>query len=199
MIVFYLKRVCNTGLASSLNKAFFKNERRILFHSVGSSFLFTDKVVDHDINLLDRLEFWPLELHVHLDYLSCLLGHHIVELPREVLRRETEILGEHHVAQDVLSVAPLDPVLVLSGQVLVYAAWLENYELKNVIVHFEKLTGVVVNQLHDSVSYFQGFVDVENLVTGFDRLQVLQGSELNVATHDAGSWIVYLYLLARNY
>lgn len=70
---------------------------------------------------------------MHFDDVSCLLSNHIIQLTGEVLGGETEVLSEYNVSENVFSVAPLYPILVLSGQIFVNTSWLEQYNLVKVV------------------------------------------------------------------
>jgi len=126
-----------SALTLPLHKALFEDEGGILIHAVRLSFLLALDVVNYNIYFFYRLEFGAIKFHMHFYNFSCLFGNYVIELACEVFRGEAEVLGEDNVSKDVLAVAPLNPVLVLSCQVLVHSSRLENDKFKNAIVHFK--------------------------------------------------------------
>jgi len=105
------------------NKALFKDEGCILFHILDSSIFFS-LLVYNNVQLLDWLLIMAVKLNMHFNNFSRLLGDDIVQLPREILRWETEVLGKHDMPENVLTIRSFNSILVLSREELVNTAWL---------------------------------------------------------------------------
>jgi len=108
-----LKSIGDPVLSPVPDIALFKYQRSVSFHVLMPP-VFLTLLIKNNIQLFNRLKLSSIKLHVHLDDLSCFLSDHIVQLPRKVLRRETKVLGEDYVPEDVLAVASLNSVLVLA-------------------------------------------------------------------------------------
>ena len=74
---------------------------------------------------------------MHLDYFSGLAGYHIVKLTCEILRRETEILSQHNMAQNILAIGLFNRILVLSRQLLVHSPRLKVKQLVHITVQLK--------------------------------------------------------------
>jgi hypothetical protein len=115
------------------DKALFKYKRCISFHILNSS-IFLSLFVNNDIEFFNWLLVLAVQLNMHFDHLSGLSGDHVVELSGEVLGRETEILGQNHVAENVLTIRPLYRILILTRQVLVNSSRLEVEQLVHIVM-----------------------------------------------------------------
>lgn len=74
---------------------------------------------------------------MHLDYFSGLSGYNIVKLPRKILRRETEVLGQHNMAQNILTIGLFNGILVLSRQLLVHSPRLKVKQLVHITMQLK--------------------------------------------------------------
>ena len=114
-----------------LHVAFLENERSVLLHFLPSllPLLISLRV---NLNLLGGHHFFSLKLDMQLNSLTSLFRDNVVKLACEIFTREREVLGENNLAEDMLTVGALDPLLVLICQSLVNSLWfLGNYFIKH--------------------------------------------------------------------
>lgn len=98
-----------------LHVALFEDQRCVLFHLLSSLLAFLVGF-GLDLDLFSRHELFAFEFDVQLDSLASFPRNHVIELACEVFAREREVLREHHLSQDVLSVGSLDSLLILIGK-----------------------------------------------------------------------------------
>ena len=89
------------------------------------SSIFLSLFINYNIQLFNRLKLSAIEFNMHLDHISSLLCNNVIQLTCEIFGWEAEILSKDHMSEDVLTVAPFNPVLVLSRQEFVHSPWLE--------------------------------------------------------------------------
>ena len=89
------------------------------------SSIFLSLFINYNIQLLNRLKLSAIKFNMHLYHISSLLCDNVIQLTGEIFRWEAEILCEDHLSEDVLAVAPFNPVLVLARQEFVDSSWLE--------------------------------------------------------------------------
>ena len=74
--------------------------------------------------------------------------------------------------QNVFAVNSFNPVLVLSGQILVNSSRFKAQHLENVVMEFKQLACELVHLQHDGLGYLLRFLHAEDLVFGLDWLQI---------------------------
>ena len=130
-ILLQLEAVGHFAETFVLHVAFLENERGILLHLLPSLLpLLVGLRVDLD--LLGGHHFFALQLDMQLNSLTSLLSDNVIKLACEVFARERKVLGEDNLAEDMLTVGALDPLLVLICESLVNSLWLlGNYLIKH--------------------------------------------------------------------
>lgn len=149
-VLIYLECVCHTICALVSNEALFEDEWRIPLHILNSSILLS-LLIHYDVEFLHWLLVLPIQLNMHLNHFASLASNNIIQLPCEVFRREAEILRQDNMPENILSISPLNGILVLPGQVLVNSPRLENQHLVHVIVQLEQLPCHEINLHHNSI------------------------------------------------
>ena len=89
------------------------------------SSIFLSLFIYYDIQLFNRLKLSAIEFNMHLYNISGLLCDNVIQLTGEIFGWEAEILSKDHMSEDVLAIAPFNPVLVLARQEFVHSSWLE--------------------------------------------------------------------------
>lgn len=135
-IALYLECVRYSTRASIFNIALFEYERSVPRHVLVPSILLA-LFIHHDIELIYWLNFEAIHFKMHLDDIPCLLGHHIIQLPCEILGWEAEILGQNNMSQNVFSVVPFNSVLVFARKGFIHSARLEENNLIHIVVKLE--------------------------------------------------------------
>lgn len=94
------------------DEALLKDEWCIPLHILDSSILLT-LLINNDVQLFHWLLILSIQLNMHLNNFSRLPRNHIIKLSSEVLRRETEVLSQHDMPENVLAISPLNCILIL--------------------------------------------------------------------------------------
>ena len=142
------------------DEALFKDQGCISFHILDSP-IFLSLFVNHNVKLFNWLLVLTVQLDMHLDHFSCFSCDHVIQLACEVLGRETEILGQHDVSENVLTISSFNRVLILTRQVLVNSSWLEVEQLVHVVVKLKQLPGHHIDLHNDGICDFVCFIEIE--------------------------------------
>ena len=112
-VLVYFESVCNSVSTLVSYEAFFKDEWCIPLHILDSSILLS-LLIDNNIEFFNRLLILPVQFNVHFDNFSSFASHHVVQLTCEVFRWEAEVLGQNDMSKNILTISPLNLILILS-------------------------------------------------------------------------------------
>ena len=107
------KSISNSIGSFVSNEALFEYQGCVLLHILNPS-VFLSLLVNNNIQLLNWLLIVAIKFNVHFNHFSRLLGDNIIQLSREVLRWETEVLGKDDVPENVLTIRSFNSILILS-------------------------------------------------------------------------------------